>query len=377
MKSSLMLAAATRVVVALIAIALIACGSPGPDPAADDSAGSLSLEHVATFGCDACGGIEQIQASYVSVSPSGKVLLVDRYEPFIRIFTLDGTPLAAFGVEGQGPDSVGSAAGQYFPPSGVFPGVDDAVLVYDAMPHRIKRFSPDGDFLGQSLLPQRVPTRFALDVERQRLWTVGYAPGDLNRLDRYDDLAGPTISPDLSLDDQTMWPQIVFPDRTSVDAHATIAARDGGFAIGDDEKYVIRVFDEEGRQVSELGRDIPRVPRSEADMERLWESYRRNPTVMGNPMPEPSPELPHFFRRTALASDDIGRLWVLTWRGHYRGTSVFDVFGPDGSFLQELEVEAAIGEAFNSYAIGAGHIAGIILDELDNTTIGVWRIVES
>ena len=358
----------------MLACSLVSCG-PAAGPSPDDvPAVSLSLEHVSTFGCNACEGIEQIQTVYVSLTPQGRVLLVDAYEPYLRVFEADGTPVSAFGAKGQGPESVGHSGGAYFPPSGVFPGRDEAVLVHDGLPHRIKQFALDGEPLRNTLLPQRVPTLSAFDVTRQRLWVLSYAPGTGPRLDRYDDLEGSVAQPDLVVSDQEKFP--LARDGMSRERFAPIAATpDGGIAIGDPRRYSILVLDESGGQVAKLGRDISRPRRSDEEMQRLMEAYRRNPTVLGRQRHEPERELLHFWR-FALAYDDSGRLWVLTTRG--RGDkSIFDVFNRDGRFLQEVHVEAKIGEGLNSYAIGGGYLAGIVQDELDNTTVTVWRIVES
>ena len=358
---------------------LAGCGASGSRSPAVDSPAGLRLEEIATFGCDDCGGTEQIQAYFVALSPTGRVLMVDGYEPFIRIFEPGGVPVASFGVKGEGPEGVGWSAGRYWPPQALFPGPDGTVLVHDGMPSRIKRFSAAGELEANASMPQRVISGHAFDVDRQRLWTVSYSPldGMAPRIDRYDDLTGPVTEPDLVLRNQEIFPLNREEDGRS--AYPAIAATtEGGFVIGHSRLYLIRVFDENGVQVGEFGREIPRPQRSDGEMARVEGQSEQMAARFGRATLEPERELLHF-TPDSFAYDRSGRLWVRTQRGRAEGSgrTIFDVFDAEGVFLQEVDVGVAIDGPFNDFAIDAGLLVGIVEDELDNTTIKVWRIIES
>lgn len=77
----------------------------------------------------------------------------------------------------------------------------------------------------------------------------------------------------------------------------------------------------------------------------------------------------NYFENSAIRYDERGRLWVRTERAP-SGRTIFDVFTPNGTFLGEVVVTAAVRE----FALGAGVLTGVVRDELEIQRIAVWQI---
>jgi hypothetical protein len=160
---------------------------------------------------------------------------------------------------------------------------------------------------------------------------------------------------------------------------ATAPDASGRLAVGHGARYRIAVLARDGRLLRELTREVERVPRTEAEMEALREALRRGPAgaradhpEAGASLPEPDPFHLHF-ALDALAWDGRGRLWVRTYRGGPEAT-VFDLFGPEGDYLGEVEVPARIG----AFTLGGGTLAGVMPDhETGVERVGRWRLVEA
>jgi len=109
-----------------------------------------------------------------------------------------------------------------------------------------------------------------------------------------------------------------------------------------------------GETVTEIARDIPRTKRTPAEIaaieRRRQQAAERVRSERGQrggsgpavPMRPPSDELKPHVAIDGLRFDDTGRLWAKTMRGTESST-VFDVFAPDGKYLGEVTVPAAIG----------------------------------
>jgi hypothetical protein len=75
------------------------------------------------------------------------------------------------------------------------------------------------------------------------------------------------------------------------------------------------------------------------------------------------------FNIRALAFDERGRLWLRVERGPLEATA-FDVFDGAGRYLGAVRVAARVRD----FALGAGMLAAVTLDELDVSRIAVWRV---
>lgn len=117
------------------------------------------------------GGPPFNRPTNLAVAPGGDLYVTDGYGNCkVHRYASDGTLLQSWGEPGTG-------AGQFYLPHGVCVAADGRVLVADRENDRIQIFSPDGEFLGQWTDVQR-PTNIALDAEgrvyvSELWWRVG------------------------------------------------------------------------------------------------------------------------------------------------------------------------------------------------------------
>jgi DNA-binding beta-propeller fold protein YncE len=117
------------------------------------------------------GGPPFNRPTNLAVAPNGDLYITDGYGNCkVHRFSATGTLLQSWGEPGSGP-------GQFYLPHGVRVAPDGRVLVADRENDRIQIFSPDGTFLDQWTDVQR-PTNIALDPEgrvyvSELWWRVG------------------------------------------------------------------------------------------------------------------------------------------------------------------------------------------------------------
>ena len=78
------------------------------------------------------------------------------------------------------------------------------------------------------------------------------------------------------------------------------------------------------------------------------------------PAPDSIPNVDH------LVVDDLGLVWVGSYRAGPAATRLYHVYDPEGPFLARTVMPAGVGVL----EIGAGHVLGITRDQL-----GVERVV--
>jgi tripartite motif-containing protein 71 len=80
----------------------------------------------------------------IAVLKDGNIILSDRQNHRIAIFTKDGALVKRFGEFGEGKDAKG---GQFSEPHGVAVNENGEIFICDRYNFRVERFNPSADFL--------------------------------------------------------------------------------------------------------------------------------------------------------------------------------------------------------------------------------------
>lgn len=348
----------------VLVLALLSTAGCGAATVTDE--GSVSalpqLVEVVRIGCDECDGVRQFDPRGVAIGADGRVYELDAHEPHVRVFDLAGDDVGAYGRPGQGPGEIGM-------PVAVFPAAAGGAIVYD-LPG-LHRYGPEGEHLGTMTWAMRVPSSFDYLPAARVLLKIDFVPqaparplGGGKALTRWV-LQGDQLEPEVLIADEAL-------PRDSRDgsraAPLAVAVRgDGGYVLGDAWEYRILRYTSEGELVAEFGRDVPRTPMSDEQATIRRELAKRRGSAA-----EFVPEQDHF-RPFDLEFDGRDRLWVLTTHGE-SGTSLFDVFDPQGEFLGEISVPGFISSQYPFFALTGDHIAAIIENQAGARTMQVWRI---
>lgn len=337
----------------LLAVALLgtACSGAGSASAPAGTDPVIRLEPVASFGCDDCEGPEQLATPGVTVGASGRTYIVETHEPFVRVLGPDGALELAVGVAGEGPGEIRLAF-----LLGVVEDGAGGFWVQEAM--FLHHFDATGAALASEPYRGRLPSGWAYDQDRQRIYVVGGPlplPGSQRgerMLVRYSP-GSPEPEEVAPWEVVTQEPPGETPPETT--RWSTLAvAPDGRIAIVDIWNYRVRVLSQNGTLLAEFGRpDLPRPRKSE---ERIA-AERKQGASLG-----------------AAGYDGAGRLWLQA----LRGPGLLDVFGPDGSLLAEIDVGERLGSpgGWPSLGVYGDRVAVIVQDDLGVATVRLYRIVE-
>lgn len=127
----------------LLLALLTACGGEAPEPVSDSVwPGEAGWRRVMTIG-EADGPEETTFGRIVSlaVTGEGRILVVDRSVPTVRVFAPDGSYLDSWGREGQGPGELKR------PDAGIAILPDGRVVVRDPGNSRLQVYSAEGEAL--------------------------------------------------------------------------------------------------------------------------------------------------------------------------------------------------------------------------------------
>lgn len=345
---------------------------PWAGAAQEKSGPATPLELVAglSIGCASCGGPERFAAiEDLAVDEEGRIYVADREGPHVRVFDAAGEALFTALREGEGPGEARSIHGLALLTEGRLAALDylaRRITVLDGSGSLVETHRLDGFPQGIYGAPDRsgfwtIETNFRAP-ETFAFWSSG-----------------------------TMTPTEVAPalDGTGLEHadpgfrfYAATSGPGGRLALGDGEiAYRIRVVGTDGTRRYDVGRDIPRVPKSagevEAERAERAAGIRRLTAREGADHPEgaaASPQvevdpLHRHFLMDDLEFDPRGRLWVRTPRG-VAGRTVFDLFSEDGRYLGEVEVEGRVSR----FAVGRDRLVAAALDDLDVPSVRVWGI---
>lgn len=333
---------ARRLAVVAATLLLAACAGPGPEP--EEVTPSVTLEQIGTIGCNECDDERQVTPMALAILDDERIAVLDAFEPFVRVFDAAGEPQRSFGTKGQGPGQLGVPVPgmPYMPGMWLFGNELGGVTVLDVFPFTLEAFDAAGNFVDttDSGLSMAVPTAQAFDPESRTYYRFGAAMGSggpglgapgIVRCHFARDEAG---CEDIA-DPVPFLRQDEFPD-ARLGALVAAVAPDGSLVIANSTSYDIWRLADDGAIAMHTGRDLPLPMKSEAELEQAREFAARS----GQTDREIDPYRAHI-ESYGLQVDGVGRIWVLTGR-YGEENSVFDVFAPDGAYLDEVAIDAAI-----------------------------------
>ncbi|NKB90473.1 MAG: hypothetical protein GKS06_19880 [Acidobacteria bacterium] len=341
---------------ALLVLAVPACG---PMPGApDEEANELALEHLATIGCEACGDARQLYVQAVHTDGRDRVYVLDRYEPLIRVFALDGTFTAAVGRQGEGP-------GEMQRPLFVFPGSGGEIQAVEMRPSRITSFTEHGAVSVEKF--DRFPWSPTYSPFTDTFFFVGRANGrPRNETAIYEQLRDGTSVARIE------WPDRDFPvgvDGQPTQHFSVTAGPNGELAVGDHgEVYRVRVYDVNGEFLRTHILDLGREVKTEQELAREREARRLESFRV-----EPRPIKLHYYGN-AFAFDGTGRLWVRSGRSDAERT-IYDVFAHD-RYVGEIALPGLVPER-RPWGITGDVFVDTFFAESGAHEVRVYRIVEA
>ena len=324
-----------------IALILAVCAFGCSEPQTTQARTIPSLLPAGEIGCTDCGDARQITPTAVALLDDGRVAVLDSWEPFVRIFDAAGNPTTTFGKLGQGPGEIGMSVGMARPIPGtwILP-YDGGVAVID-LDTKLETFDATGSFVAQHLLVLPiVPVDQAFDDATATYFRAGFdaaAEGRGPAISRcrfrgVDSVACerlPGFESFLSEAADPRPPNVLF---RTVAIGATPA---GGLVVADRATYRMWVIDARGEVIVETGRDIPRLAKTDEEIQLERERWYGPADAL-----DIDPLRDHI-EPGGLGVDGAGRIWVLTQRWT-ETESVFDVFDESGEYLGEVAVAAPI-----------------------------------
>lgn len=300
-----------------------------------------SLQPAGEIGCSNCGDARQVSPTAVALLDDGHVAVLDSWEPFVRIFDAAGDPVTTYGKLGQGPGEMGMSVGMARPIPGTWILPHDGGVAVIDIDTTLEVFDATGAFVAQHPLAlPSVPVDQAFDAATATYLRAGFdataegrGPGiGRCRFRGADGVACerfPGFESFLSEAADGGPPNVLF--RTV--AIGTTPA--GGLVVADRATYRMWVIDAQGTVIVETGRDIPRLAKTDEEIQLERERRSGRPDAL-----EIDPLRDHI-ERGGLGVDGDGRIWVLTQRWT-ETESVFDVFDESGEYLGEVAVAAPI-----------------------------------
>jgi hypothetical protein len=325
------------------------------------------------------------RVSSIQRSPGGDLIVAERGQMAVRIYSGDGRLVRSFGRRGGGPDEFGYIAS-------VAPYVGDSLVVFDPMYPRVSIWSAQGDF-GRS---------FALDaVEPVIRQVLALSTGEFVAVRSSTTLvreAGGSVldSADFVLLGRSgngvrtlirlphnMWYGNAGADgrvtttRLPLHPRSYVTAEGDALLYGWADRWVVQRVGSGSidslpiaRQVrpvtpaaiaahlhAHLARSSPRDASAEAQLRSMWARARL-------PWPE---TLPAFDR---MLVDDVGVIWLREFTTLDQQTTTWLAVDERGRIMAELEASPAL----EPLHIGRDFIAGVMTDDFERERIVVLRL---
>lgn len=335
-----------------------------------------SLSPTGEIGCGDCDGILQITPTAVALLDGGRVAVLDSWEPFVRIFDAAGEPIASFGRLGEGPGEMGASLRMARP----LPGVwilpwDGGVAVID-IDTTLETFDAAGNFIAQhALTVPMVPVGQAFNAAAATYFRAGFdfaAAGSDPGITRCRFGGAEAVSCDRVPGLEPFLAEAAGPGEPDDLLRAAVigATPAGGLVVADRSTYRLWVIDAGGDVIVETARDIPRVVKTDEEIEIERERRSRRPgAVEIDPLRE-------YIERGGIGVDGAGRIWVLTQRWT-ETESVFDVFDDSGAYVGEVGVAAPIrpGEwTVAPFFLRDDRLAAVIQQADGSERVRLWEL---
>jgi len=371
------MAVSRRGYLSLIGCAVIlssACGgtSPAPTPPAEETA--VALEQIGTIGCGDCDDERQVTPVALAILDERRIAVLDGFEPFVRVFGIEGDPQVSFGTKGQGPGQIGIAPPgmPYMPGMWLFDNELGGVTVLDFMPFSLEAFDAAGNFVDSTDtgMSMAVPTAQAFDPETRTYYRVAFSMGPGGGSQSIVRCRFSAAEPGCEgfADPVPFIRQDEVPE-ARVGTLVVAATPDGALVVTNAATYDVWRLDDDGAVAMHTRRDIPLPMKTEAEMERARGIAARQPDR------EIDPYRAHI-ESYGVQVDGEGRIWVLTGR-YGDDDSVLDVFAADGTYLDEVVIDAAVRRTNTSitpFVTRSDLLAAAVQREDGNQEIRVYRI---
>ncbi|MGH7481707.1 MAG: hypothetical protein ACRELV_06090 [Longimicrobiales bacterium] len=335
----------------------------------------------------------------VAVGPDGSIYAYDGQVPALRKYAADGTYVATFGRQGNGP-------GEYEQATGLAVAPDGRVFLHDPRNMRVNVYSPEGEPLAHIRVESGLFSSNSLrlgtegdiyatallgEIEAGKPWPIGFLHYDSmgTLLDSIPPPAIPGPAPALvtaAREGNSSQMAVPFQPRP-----VWTLTPLGHFVTGTGERYEVTVHRPEDalriqRELSPAAVQPEEAEQHRGRIERRLRDVQPGWRWDGPGIPPTKP----YFRDLRTGPD--GRIWVQRYvqaeqverdsatlaadstgelsPRYWREPIVFDVFEPDGRFLGEVHLPQGV-----RLAVMAGDQAwGIVRDSLDVQYIRRWQV---
>lgn len=308
---------------------------------------------------------------YIAADAKGNVYISDWASNHIKVFGPDGKFIRTIGRPGNGPGDLGGPAA--LDVSG------DRLVVWESMNGRFTVLKLDGTFVKtvprlQGAWTDLYALKALPDGRLMAFLNRGLAPDFEGQLPSERTYAILLLSPDLTVvktifeqsvrkQNWFLHPQTQGRGQAPFPFHPDIVfdlSPSGVAAIGYSRTYEAGFYDADKGRISGISRAYTPVKVEERDRKAHFNAFTMR-VMIGNKMdtvqgaPDyivKATEFPeHFPPYRGCSFDGRGNLWVQVYTSD-RATNVFDVFSPDGRYLNRITVEGARIEAsFSSHTM--------------------------
>lgn len=390
----------TRVLTVAVAASLCACScgpaardTPSAQWAARDSAGvTVVFNHTdgAARGCITIAGHPQITIPSGPASPplfrvrggailgDGGIVLLNAGTKQLLVFGPDGRFRRAVGRAGSGP-------GEFMDPRWLGRGDGDTLYVWDGRLMRLSMFDGAGDLVGvhqvrvgdERGLPVAISGRFADGAFLSAPGPLVFFDGTRGILRHPQPYGRYTLSTGVA-------------DSVTVGAGMEFVTGEGGvyelpfgkrdvvepvgnlLVVGDDGTSVLRYYDRSGalrRRVNWVARPVPVTSRDRREYIRYVNSIFPSHAQRQERDTRFAEQRPLF---SGMIADDLGWLWVRSWRGGWEAWGPWLVF--DGEGVLRCSVDPPNGR-FTALDIDASQVLGWQRDENDEESVVLHALI--
>lgn len=286
-----------------------------------------------------------------AVGPEGSIFVSDIQDQAIKVFDAEGEFIKSIGRKGEGPGEFTYVGSLTFLPDGKF-------LVMDSMAMRLNLFDQEGTYLTSHNWTQR-PGRLLYATETTCVMTKYiFGEGKDTMADRklfvekYDfegneiHTFGEFKTEELKthMESRSGGGGVILGISAPHSPHSIFAADQARACLYHlvNDKYMIEVFDDDGKVIRRFDRPYEPLPFTGEDAEEFRSRYEEGGSeglkkmVRGMAMPAVKAITPQ------MRVDNAGNLWVETHEQREEGDNVFtafDIFNPDGYYEAKVWVD--------------------------------------
>jgi hypothetical protein len=270
----------------------------------------------------------------IRVGPQGNIYVFDAEDYTIKVYDDKSNWIRNIGRRGQGP-------GEYMNMTDFDISLDGRIFICDIRQRRISILNSDGTFnssfimkgpcnrleldeAGQLYIPQYIPFKVT-GTSGSKVWEMILMRTDSKgkKFFKYGKYPSLKFVWRLRKTEQGVW---VGSPHTSMDGYTTVwtVDKEGRLYLGYSRDYLISVLDKKGKPLFRFGREF---------------------TPIKHPLYSPDlahPEYYPAYYSRYLFFDDKGNLWLKQYTKSNEAGHLYDVFSPEGIFIQQAEVPEKI-----------------------------------